>query len=191
MTFKDDYYDSIALGYDELYGEEQIKKFNSLKDYFKKAISNKKKISILDLGCGSSVLISEILKFLKENGVNEVNYVGVDYSYALLKLAKKRLENLVTDIKFSYRLYFRDAVKHIEMSDISKFDIITSFTAIQNFDVTSFFDGFFKKINLKKQSVIFSILNRSSSIDYIRNRLIEDFEIVNGRKDDYFIKLSV
>lgn len=36
MELSDDYYNSISLGYDELYGSEQIEKL----DYFLKKMSN-------------------------------------------------------------------------------------------------------------------------------------------------------
>ena len=65
-----DYYSSIASGYDELYGEEQKEKFETIKKHIKL------KPLALDIGCGTGVV---------DIGVKSI---GIDPSLGLLKLHK-------------------------------------------------------------------------------------------------------
>ncbi|MDD3263527.1 MAG: class I SAM-dependent methyltransferase [Candidatus Nanoarchaeia archaeon] len=186
MELSDDYYNSISLGYDELYGEEQIQKL----DFFLNKLSDlkykKSSLKILDFGCGSCVAIPYLIDFLSKKSITKIEYVGVDNSKSLIELAKQRLENVIFEIDFSYKLELMDAVEFLNKNKTLNYDIIISLTAIQNFDLENFIEDFLNKINLKKQIILLSILNRSQTIDYIRNFFIDVFEMDSGIKDDYF-----
>ncbi len=67
------YYNSIAVGYNELYGEEQRIKINKVI----KEIGSMGKI--LDVGCGTGVYASLFS-----------NYTGVDISKKMIEIAKKQ-----------------------------------------------------------------------------------------------------
>ena len=186
MELSDDYYNSISLGYDELYGKEQVEKL----DYLLKKMSNlnfkKTTIKILDFGCGSCVAIPYLIDFLSKKSIKKIEYLGIDNSKSLIKLAQKRFENVIFDIDFSFKLELIDALDFINDNKIKDYDLIISLTAIQNFDLEKFLREFLNKINFKKQVLLLSVLNRSLSIDYIRNAFLEDFEMDSGSKDDYF-----
>lgn len=186
MEIDDEYYDSIALGYDELYGEEQIDKLNFFLKLLSRVNFSKNKIKIIDFGCGSCVTVPHFIDFLIEKNIVSVKYIGVDSSKELIKLAQKRLENIKFEINFDYELIVSNAVDYIKKIDISKSDIIISLTAIQNFKPDDFINLFLSKIDLEKQVILLSVLNRSESIDYIRNSFIEMLETEPGSKDDYF-----
>jgi len=70
MTNSNNYYNSIAKGYNELYGKEQLEKFEIIKDY----IHGK----VLDVGCGTGIITSKI-----------PDSIGIDSSIELLKQSKK------------------------------------------------------------------------------------------------------
>lgn len=72
-------YDSSSQTYEELYEEEQSKKFDSVLEAYSKP---RGKLA-LDCGCGTGLLIRKIA------GVFKV-VVGVDCSKAMLRLAKKK-----------------------------------------------------------------------------------------------------
>jgi len=63
-----EYYNKTSSGYDELYGEEQMEKFNFIKDRIKGK-------TILDIGCGTGKITSIIPGFV----------VGVDISKEMIK----------------------------------------------------------------------------------------------------------
>ena len=60
------FYDAIAQGYDDLYGEEQLKKFEKIKHELEG--------SVLDVGCGTGIVTKRI-----------ENVVGLDNSKEMLK----------------------------------------------------------------------------------------------------------
>lgn len=106
------WYDELSSVYDELYGEEQSRKYTyvlkefSLRDY----LVNRKHV-ILDLGCGTGNLI----KFLRKKFPSKfIYYVGLDLSPSMCLLSKKRVDNvgLLGDIVGGdvFRLPFRNEV---------------------------------------------------------------------------------
>lgn len=110
-----EYYDSIASGYDELYGEEQLKKLrfaveNGLRVYGKK---------VIDVGCGTGLIIEELLRL----GAAEVT--GIDLSEGMIEIAKKRLRN-----NSKVRLMVGNALA-LPFEDRS-FDLCVSFTVLQD-----------------------------------------------------------
>ncbi|MBR9678661.1 MAG: class I SAM-dependent methyltransferase [Nanoarchaeota archaeon] len=60
------YYNAIAKGYNELYGEEQLEKFEIIK--------NELVGRVLDIGCGTGIITKKI-----------ENAVGIDNSWKMLK----------------------------------------------------------------------------------------------------------
>ena len=72
-----DYYNKIAKGYDELYGKEQLRKWNVAK----KLIRFSKKDNVLDVGCGTGIITQKIARY--------VNFVvGLDISEEMIKRAR-------------------------------------------------------------------------------------------------------
>ena len=68
------YYDTIAEGYAELYGEEQKKKMEIIKSHMKVSAKSK----ILDLGCGTGISTDFAC-----------NCIGIDPSKNLIAIAKR------------------------------------------------------------------------------------------------------
>ncbi len=73
------YYDEISKGYDELYGEEQRRK------YFTGLKMLKPSERVLDVGCGTGLLIDHI---------SFTYYLGVDISRGMIEKAKRRRRGL-------------------------------------------------------------------------------------------------
>ena len=78
------YYDAIAPGYDELYGEEQRRKYFS---GFKLLKPDRK---VLDVGCGTALLLESLPK--------GTYYLGIDKSLGMLKIAAKRVKGRPADL---------------------------------------------------------------------------------------------
>jgi len=81
-----EWYDTISEGYDELYMDEQLAKyeviFNKLRD-----IGDLERV--LDVGCGTGLLLDFIIK----RGLNIKYYVCLDISSKIIALALRRLKN--------------------------------------------------------------------------------------------------
>jgi SAM-dependent methyltransferase len=79
-------YDITAPSYDELYWKEQYRKYDAVKDYLSQLHSKR----ILDIGCGTGLLI----KYLKENRIdNYLLYVCVDPSIEMLRRVNHKAYN--------------------------------------------------------------------------------------------------
>jgi ubiquinone/menaquinone biosynthesis C-methylase UbiE len=78
------FYDAVAKGYDELYGEEQRRKY---KIGLKKL---KPSYKVLDVGCGTALLFLELPK--------GTYYLGIDVSPGMLEVAKERVKNSLADL---------------------------------------------------------------------------------------------
>jgi len=102
------YYDAISKGYDELYGEEQRRKYSVGLKLLKPGWR------VLDVGCGTALLAES---------VSGSFYVGLDVSKGMLREAAKRKRGLVELVLGDARyLPFRS----------SSFDSCYSFTMLQN-----------------------------------------------------------
>ncbi len=94
-------YDVFAPGYDELYSEEQDKKYASVSQYL-----NCIQPPVLDCGCGTG-------RLLQSSFMRDKTAVGIDYSYNMVSQAKKRLchlSNIALVQADAEHLPFRDEV---------------------------------------------------------------------------------
>lgn len=98
------FYDETANGYNELYGEEQLKKIGLIK----RTLKLKKSDSVLDVGCGTG--LSEALG---------CEVIGIDPAAELLRQANMPVA--------------RGVAEHLPFKNES-FDAVICITAIHNFD---------------------------------------------------------
>ena len=102
----DNYYDTIADSYDELYKEEQQEKVDIVKQY----LDIKPEYKLLDVGCGNAFYLDDF----------DCECVGIDPS-----------EKLLAQYNGKHKL-FQGEAENIPFQ-IQEFDVVVSFTAIQNF----------------------------------------------------------
>jgi ubiquinone/menaquinone biosynthesis C-methylase UbiE len=105
-----EYYDTIAKGYDELHGEEQIKKAKIILQH----ITINDTDTLLDVGCGTGIA-----------SIFPGNITGIDTSKELIKLAQTRIKAQVAD---AHHLPFPN----------NSFDIVISLTAAHHFKKKAF-----------------------------------------------------
>jgi len=142
------YYDSIASGYEELYGEEQLKKCMIIKKYFNP--ENKK---IVDVGCGTGI------------ATNFFNCeIGIDPSEKLLYIARKKFPKIKFIKGKAEKLPFRD----------NEFDAVVSLTAIQNFEDI---EKGLKEIKRVGKEFVLSFLKKSEKSKKIENEIKKLFKI--------------
>jgi len=155
----DNYYDSIAKGYNELHGEEQLKKL----EIIKKKIEIKSSDKVLDVGCGTG--LSSIL-----GGV----ITGIDPSAELLKQAKCK-----TVCASAEEIPFKD----------NSFDIVVSVTAIQNFtDIKKGLEEI-KRVGKDKFALSFlKKSEKREKILVLLNNVFGQGEVFEEDKDLIFIK---
>lgn len=100
------YYNKIAASYNELYREEQQEKINIIMQHIK----IKPEYKLLDVGCGTGFYLDNF----------NCKVIGIDPSKKLLEQYKGKQKVLEM------------SAESLDFND-NEFDIVTSFTAIQNF----------------------------------------------------------
>jgi ubiquinone/menaquinone biosynthesis C-methylase UbiE len=154
-----DYYDSIASGYDELHGEEQLKKLRIIEQTIQQNPLLKNfmhhEYRLLDVGCGTG--ISTRYFDVKE-------HTGIDPSKELIKIAKEK------DPEGTYTVM---AAEHFSFQE--KFDIVISLTAIQNFDNIE--QGLSHTHKAGKRFVL-SFLKKSEKHDMIDQLIKKIFHVI-------------
>ncbi|MFT4312282.1 MAG: class I SAM-dependent methyltransferase [Candidatus Woesearchaeota archaeon] len=139
------YYDALAPGYDALYGQEQQQKLQESVSFLEQ-ISLPKNATVLDVGCGT--------------GISTRFYSQLGYSCTGIDPSKKLLE--------------QNADPHIQLLcghaeelafENESFDLIISFSAIQNFsDVKK---GLQEMNRVGKKYFILGIMNRGKDFSRI------------------------
>lgn len=93
------WYDAIAPSYDELYGDEQLRKYDHIFAVLQALgiIPCREDLVVIDVGCGTSLIAEELSRLLT---TRTYYYVGIDLSLNILEIAKRRVSKLdvVTDL---------------------------------------------------------------------------------------------
>lgn len=160
---KDNYYDEISEGYEELHRDEQEKKMKIILSEVKVAPSD----SLLDVGCGT--------------GLTTVPWkckrTGIDPAGKLLEKAHDK-ENIN---------YVLAAAEMIPFPNKS-FDIVTSVTAIQNF--SNIKKGLSEIKRVGKDRFVLTYLKKSAKSKMIERLISEIFNVkkrIEEEKDIIFI----
>jgi len=161
------YYDGIAKGYDELHGEEQLKKLeligkeirtdSRLKDFIKSTYK------LLDIGCGTG--ISTGFFKVKEK-------YGVDPSKSLIRIARNNYSTITFTVGSAEQLLYKD----------KQFDVIISLTAIQNFDNLE--KGLNEMKRVGKDKYILTFLKKSPKRERIEELIEKKFKIIKRIEED-------
>lgn len=161
-----EYYNEIAPGYNELYREEQIKKWNAAK----KLVELSKKDVVLDVGCGTGVIEKEIFDKVKL-------VVGIDSSTRMLELAYKHPK----------LTYLCSKASHLPFLD-KTFDLVISMTMLQ--DVKNWNPVLREIKRVAKGPVLLSFLKRKRDISSAKKKLSKYFKIkefIEEEKDFIFL----
>jgi len=142
------YYDEISEGYEELHGEEQLKKIEIIKQKIKVKQTDK----LLDVGCGTGLTTR----------CWDCKRYGIDPAKRFVEAAQK------SDKKGKY---FLAAAEKIPFED-NFFDIVISITAIQNFEDIE--KGLREIKRVGKRKFVLSFLKKSQNMEKIE-RLISSF----------------
>jgi ubiquinone/menaquinone biosynthesis C-methylase UbiE len=110
------YYNSIASGYDALYGDEQYIKLRCISDELRKlSVSFPHTARVLDVGCGSGISSDFFARLYG------AQIMGIDPAEFLIRENKNHLCEFVVG-----------SAEHLPFSDAT-FDLVLSVSAIQNF----------------------------------------------------------
>ena len=160
------YYNSIAKGYDNLYGDEQRKKWAEAK----KLINFSKKDIVLDMGCGTGLIIPEIAQKTKI-------VVGIDNSVEMLKLAPKP-ENAIYVLADAKKIPFPDKF----------FDKTISLSVLQDIKEWKIVLKEIKRVT--KGAVVLTILKRNKNLEDLKDMISKHFKIqkvIEEQKDFIFV----
>ena len=144
------YYDDISTGYEELHGEEQLKKIELIKKYLKLGPEDR----LLDVGCGTG-LTTEPWSCIR---------YGVDPAKKLIARARQK-----DAIKYKVA-----PAEDIPYPD-NYFDIVISVTAIQNFaDIKK---GLEEIKRVGKEKFVLTFLKKSSKSAFIKKLIKKRFDV--------------
>ena len=145
------YYNAIAKGYDELYGEEQKEKLNTIKDYLPE------KGDVLDAGSGTGVS----KQFLNKS----VNITAIDISEELLNLnpIEKKIIGDVENMPF----------------EKNQFDHIICLTVLQDVNDKQKAINELSRVLKTNGTLFISFLKNSKFKDEIINELESKFKIIH------------
>ena len=159
----DNYYDSIAKGYDELHGEEQLKKLELigkelkvdplLKDFLRP------EYKLLDVGCGSGISTG----FFKAK-----EKFGIDPSSKLVAIAIKNYPYCEFKIAGAELIPYKDKT----------FNVILSLTAIQNFSNITRGLVEIKRVGKKDAYFILTFLKKSPKHKEIDEAIKLNFDVI-------------
>ena len=160
------YYNKIAKGYNELYGEEQLNKWKVAK----KIINLSKKDNILDIGCGTGLITQEIAK--------KVSFViGLDNSEEMINHAKNTSNGkyVISDAK---KLPFPD----------NSFSKVVSFTMIQ--DLLNWTSVLKEMKRVSNGDILLTVQKRNKKVSDLKKKLSKFFTIkktLEEEKDFIFL----
>lgn len=157
----EDYYDSIAKGYEELYSEEQRKKI----EIIKLNINLNKDSFILDLGSGTGI-----------SSDFDCNVIGIEPSKELLKIACLKDKN----IKHKYINDKAENLRNYKFKD-KQFDYVISVSAIHH---VKNLESLFPELKRIGKKFVFTLLNRMSSKEKIINEIDNYFNITKKIKSE-------
>lgn len=159
-----DYYSIIAPGYEELYGEEQLKKFSEIDGFLSVSPGD----SVLDVGCGTG-LVTNLL-------AQEAQLVvGIDLANAMIAKAKKRTGPLYA-VADAEALPFRDKA----------FDKVIALTSVQNAQNPT--AVLLEILRVCKEKAAVTVPKRWAGVEATRTILSgHDLRIVEGERDIYFL----
>jgi ubiquinone/menaquinone biosynthesis C-methylase UbiE len=151
------YYDDISEGYEELHGEEQLKKIKLIKQHFHPNKTEK----LLDVGCGTG-LTTEPWD-CKRHGIDP---------------AKKLIARARQQDKIEYQIAPAEDIPY----PVNYFDHVISITAIQNFNDIKL--GLNEIMRVGKESFVLSALKKSRKMDKIKKLIYEIFKVNKEIEED-------
>lgn len=152
----DNYYDTIADSYDELYKKEQFEKIAIVKEH----IEIKQKYKLLDVGCGNAFYLDDF----------NCECIGIDPSEKLLSLYKgkhKVFQGEAENLPFQAR----------------EFDLVVSFTAIQNFHNIK--QGLQEIKRVGKNVFALTFLKKGENAEHIKNLIKNIFSEFNIKEIEH------
>lgn len=166
-------YNLSAYFYDKRYKEIQEKKYNKVLNNYQ--LKEKK---VLDVGCGTGLLIEFILNSGIYNGNLKCNFVAIDISWNMLLEFKSKLFRLKDKTNISLML---SDIENLPFRD-NIFNLIFSFTSFQNLPGT--YEGIQElfRVALINSDLKFSILKKKLDLDALIDFLkpnVKDLEIIS------------
>ncbi len=158
ITNSVNYYNGIAKGYNQLYACEQLQKLQCAYENIPSAWDLQKVQRVLDVGCGTGISTDFWSEKMK------LHAIGIDPAEELLK---QNLQNVSKfEVGFAEKLIFKN----------SCFDLVISFSAIQNF--SDVLQGLSEIKRVGKKYFILTVMDRGEHFSEIQQKISELFTII-------------
>lgn len=152
-----DYYNGIADGYDALYAQEQLDKLDTAAAHLIKYFKPEKTTEVLDVGCGTGVSSDY---WVRRFGCD---VLGVDPAEKLIGHNTSDLCEFI--VGSAEKLPFKD----------NSFELVVSFTAIQNFSDIS--RGIDEILRVGKHWFVLTCLTKTAATSILREKLSNGFTV--------------
>ncbi len=148
-----EWYDSIAPSYDGLYVNEQRKKYLVIS----KVLKNEYR-KVLDVGCGSA----EFLLFSCKVNPSNALYIGIDISFNLLTIARKKTLFLANACS-SIAEFIAGDLSALPLRKDARFDLILLVSVLRStYDVEAIVDYFTQRHLDKGGAIVLTIMHESN-----------------------------
>ena len=157
------------------YGKVSDKINEAIYEYFKDA---DKKINVLDVGCGEGYYLTNLRKYINDNGIN-ADFYGMDVSKEAVKYASRSEKECIFAVGNNY---------HIPAKDNSIDCILSVFSPIDIDEINRV---------LKKDGIFVRVLPRTNHLIELRNiiysvvNLNDKVYMPDSEKDDYIKEINV
>ncbi|MFX1312024.1 MAG: class I SAM-dependent methyltransferase [Promethearchaeota archaeon] len=154
-------YNSTAYFYDKRYSKIQEMKYKIItKDY---DLNGK---IILDIGCGTGLLLEYLINSINYRGIIKHNYIGIDISWSMLLEFKSK----ISQIGLTNPILIMSDIENLPIRDNS-FDSVFSITSFQNLPYIK--EGIKESLRVSKKNadIQLSLLKKKFELETIVNIL--------------------
>ena len=155
-----EWYNSVAGSYNELYAKEQRRKYAKLLS----CINMEHLGAVLDVGCGTlellKYLVDEVYRY-RARGSNPLLYIGIDISYALLSIARSRINQLQKRNEPVIAEVINADLTHPPLrEDAAHFDLVVFITVLRScYDVENVVRYYSKTFLKPGGALVFSVIH--------------------------------
>ena len=178
----DNYYDSIANGYNELHGEEQYKKLKIVQDFLKDDpdIEFTSELLLFDVGCGTGISTMAFPCYCA--GLDPAIKLLIQANNTRLESSSSEVPVFTSEPTLPHLGYIRGHAEALPIKD-KTCTIVVSLTVVHNF--FSIKTGIEEIRRITSQRAVISVLKKSKQYNKIIEIIENNFRVLKSGENDF------